>query len=112
MVNPATTKRNKENRDNIPSKNDPKDALVIADSVSRGFYNEYTRQSQVFQRLRTIMRSVRIVCPASVEQVLYCTLTRDRWLLTTQLTRRNNQVQQLFSVTNPELKRAFKKTGR
>ncbi|SFF37209.1 Transposase [Paenibacillus catalpae] len=43
MVNPATTKRNKENRDNSPSKNDPKDALTIADSVSRGFYYEYTR---------------------------------------------------------------------
>lgn len=57
------------------------------------------------------MRSVRIVRPTSAEQVLYCTLTRDRWLLTTQLTRRKNQVQQLFSVTNPELKRAFKKTG-
>ena len=57
------------------------------------------------------MRSVRIVRPASAEQVLYRTLTRDRWLLTTQLTRRKNQVQQLFSVTNPELKRAFKKTG-
>ncbi|MFC0392098.1 transposase, partial [Paenibacillus mendelii] len=55
MVNPATTKRNKENRDNSPSKNDPKDALVIADSVSRGFYYEYTRQSLVFQRLKTIM---------------------------------------------------------
>ncbi|MDY8023697.1 IS110 family transposase [Paenibacillus polymyxa] len=57
------------------------------------------------------MRSVRIVRPASAEQVLYRTLTRDRWLLTIQLTRRKNQVQQLFSVTNPELKRAFKKTG-
>lgn len=44
MVNPATTKRNKENRDNSPSKNDPKDALIIADAVSRGFYYEYTRQ--------------------------------------------------------------------
>ncbi|WP_314592122.1 IS110 family transposase [Paenibacillus terrigena] len=55
MVNPATTKRNKENRDNCPSKNDPKDALVIADAVSRGFYYEYTRQSLVFQRLRTMM---------------------------------------------------------
>ncbi|WP_214626561.1 IS110 family transposase [Paenibacillus agaridevorans] len=55
MVNPATTKRNKENRDNSPSKNDPKDALVIADAVSRGFYYEYKRQSLVFQRLRTMM---------------------------------------------------------
>ncbi|MCY9663368.1 IS110 family transposase [Paenibacillus chondroitinus] len=55
MVNPATTKRNKENRDNSPSKNDPKDALTIADSVSRGFYYEYTRQSHEFQRLKTLM---------------------------------------------------------
>jgi transposase len=55
LVNPATTKRNKENRDNCPSKSDPKDALVIADVVSRGFYYEYTQQSHVFQRLRTVM---------------------------------------------------------
>ncbi|MDQ0874428.1 transposase [Paenibacillus sp. V4I3] len=53
--NPATTKRNKENHDNSPSKNDPKDALVIADVVSRGFYYEYSRQAAVFQRLRTMM---------------------------------------------------------
>jgi transposase len=55
LVNPATTKRNKENRDNSPSKSDPKDALVNADVVSRGYYYEYTRQANVFQRLRTIM---------------------------------------------------------
>ncbi len=42
LVNPITTKRNKENRDNSPSKSDPKDALVIADVVSRGYYSEYT----------------------------------------------------------------------
>lgn len=55
LVNPATTKRNKENRDNCPSKSDPKDALVIADVVSRGYYYEYTQQATVFQRLRTMM---------------------------------------------------------
>jgi transposase len=55
LVNPATTKRNKENRNNCPSKSDPKDALVIADVVSRGYYYEYTQQSTVFQRLRTMM---------------------------------------------------------
>lgn len=55
LVNPATTKRNKENRDNCPSKNDPKDALVIADIVSRGYYYDYTRQAAGFQRLRTMM---------------------------------------------------------
>ncbi len=55
LVNPATTKRNKENRDNSPSKSDPKDALVIADVVSRGYYYDYTRQATNFQRIRTIM---------------------------------------------------------
>jgi transposase len=45
LVNPATTKRNKENRDNSPSKSDPKDALVIADVVCRGYYYDYTRQA-------------------------------------------------------------------
>ncbi|QYR19233.1 IS110 family transposase [Paenibacillus sp. sptzw28] len=55
LVNPATTKRNKENRDNCPSQSDPKDALVIADVVSRGYYYDYTRQALHFQRLRTIM---------------------------------------------------------
>ena len=55
LVNPATTKRNKENRDNSPSKSDPKDALVIADIVSRGYYYDYTKQTLVYQRLRTTM---------------------------------------------------------
>jgi transposase len=55
LVNPATTKRNKENRDNSPSKSDPKDALVIADVVCRGYYYDYTRQESVFQSLRTVM---------------------------------------------------------
>jgi transposase len=55
MVNQAATKRNKENRDNSPSKSDPKDALVMADVVSRGYYYEYSRQATVFQKLRTIM---------------------------------------------------------
>jgi transposase len=32
QVNPATTKQNKENRDNCPSKSDPKDALTGNDS--------------------------------------------------------------------------------
>ncbi|WP_237899061.1 IS110 family transposase [Brevibacillus brevis] len=57
------------------------------------------------------MKGVRLVKPATPTQILFRTLTRDRWLLSTQLTRRKNQVQQLFSVTNPELKRAFKRPG-
>lgn len=55
LVNPVTTHRNKENRDNSPSKNDPKDALVIADVVSRGYYTDYVPQSPVFDRMKTVM---------------------------------------------------------
>ncbi|WNS43457.1 IS110 family transposase [Paenibacillus sp. MMS20-IR301] len=55
LVNPVTTHRNKENRDNSPSKNDPKDALVIADVVSRGYYTDYLAQAAVFDRLKTLM---------------------------------------------------------
>jgi transposase len=55
LVNPVTTHRNKENRDNSPSKNDPKDALTIADVVCRGFYTEYSPQDVTFERLKTIM---------------------------------------------------------
>lgn len=55
LVNPVTTHRNKENRDNSPSKNDPKDALVIADVVSRGYYSDYLPQAEQFERLKTVM---------------------------------------------------------
>ncbi|WP_258171248.1 IS110 family transposase [Paenibacillus sp. R14(2021)] len=57
------------------------------------------------------MKGIRLVKPVTPTQILFRTLTRDRWLLSTQLTRRKNQIQQLFLVTNPELKRAFKKPG-
>lgn len=57
------------------------------------------------------MKNVRIVKPASITQSIFRTLMRDRWLLTTQLTRRKNQVQQLLQVTHPDIKRAFKKPG-
>ncbi len=38
LVNPATTKRNKDNWGNSPAKNDPKNAAVIADLVGGGYY--------------------------------------------------------------------------
>lgn len=57
MVNPLTTKRNKENRDNSPSKSDSKDALVIADVVSRGYYTPFSPNEEVFQRLRAIVKN-------------------------------------------------------
>jgi transposase len=55
LVNPMTTHRNKENRDNSPSKNDAKDALTIADIVCRGWYTEYSPQAVTFARLKTVM---------------------------------------------------------
>jgi len=55
LVNPVLTHRNKENRDNTPSKNDSKDALTIADLVNRGLYTEYVPQAPEFERLKTIM---------------------------------------------------------
>ncbi|EFM08660.1 transposase IS116/IS110/IS902 family protein [Paenibacillus curdlanolyticus YK9] len=55
LVNPVTTHRNKENRDNSPSKNDPKDALVIADVVSRGYYTDYSPQEPVFDQIKAVM---------------------------------------------------------
>lgn len=36
LVNPHLVKKNKENRDNAPSKSDRKDALVIADMIKNG----------------------------------------------------------------------------
>jgi transposase len=44
LVNPHLVKKNKENRDNTPSKSDKKDALVIADMVKNGYYS-FTRNT-------------------------------------------------------------------
>jgi len=55
LVNPVLTHRSKENRDNSPSKNDPKDALIIADLVNDGCYTEYRPQAEELERLKTLM---------------------------------------------------------
>ncbi|RXZ76850.1 IS110 family transposase, partial [Paenibacillaceae bacterium] len=55
LVNPVTTHRNKENRDNSPSKNDPKDALVIADVVTRGYYTDYAPHQPGFEQIKSII---------------------------------------------------------
>lgn len=52
LVNPATTSRNKENRDNTPSKSDPKDAAFIADLVSRRYYSPYRPKKGSLQRIQ------------------------------------------------------------
>ncbi|WP_141505296.1 IS110 family transposase [Paenibacillus luteus] len=55
LVNPHLVKKNKENRDNTPSKSDIKDALVIADMVKNGYYTVIKDTSEVFIELRVLM---------------------------------------------------------
>ena len=57
LVNPATTKRNKENRDNSPAKNDRNDAAVIADLVGRGYYAPYQFPAPIFARLQVLVKA-------------------------------------------------------
>ncbi len=55
LVNPHLVKKNKENRDNTPSKSDVKDAFVIADMVKNGYYTFIKESSEVFMELRVLM---------------------------------------------------------
>lgn len=55
LVNPLTTRRNKENRDNKPSKNDAKDAVIIADAVSRGYYSDWRMPEPLYRKLRCLV---------------------------------------------------------
>lgn len=87
LVNPMTTKRNKENRDNRPSKNDAKDALVIAECVSRGFYSEWRLPEPVYQRLRCQMN--------------------EREALGADLAALSNQLQMLLDQVFPEFTTVF-----
>lgn len=82
IVNPMTTKRNKENRDNTPSKSDPKDALVIADVVGRGYYTPFTEEAEVFARLRILVRN------------------RERWVV--EETRIKNRITRWIDIRFPE----------
>lgn len=87
LVNPATTKRNKENRDNSPSKNDPKDALVIADVVSRGYYTPYQRGAERFHRLRVLVTH------------------RERWVV--ESSRLQNRIRRWLDIRFPEFTTVF-----
>jgi len=57
LVNPLQVKRNKENRDNSPTKNDVKDALVIADMVKNGYYSEVHLLPDQYRALRQLSAS-------------------------------------------------------
>jgi transposase len=87
LVNPMTTKRNKENRDNSPSKNDPKDALVIADAVSRGFYTPFSPMEEAFRRLRVIVTN------------------REHWVVKSG--RIKNRIHRWLDIRFPEYTQAF-----
>ncbi|WP_337451425.1 IS110 family transposase, partial [Escherichia coli] len=55
LVNPHLVKKNKENRDNTPSKSDKKDALVIADMVKNGYYSFIRNTPEAFEELRVFL---------------------------------------------------------
>lgn len=89
QVNPATVKRNKENRDNRPSKNDAKDALTIADSISRGYYHDWSWHEGTYRKLRCVVNEYEA--------------------LSTDLTAIGNRLQRLLDEGFPEFLRVFKK---
>jgi transposase len=66
VVNPYHVKRNKENRDNSPTKNDLKDALVIADMVKNGYYSPLRLPSGHFEELRALVSHREFITKQSV----------------------------------------------
>ncbi|ASN05454.1 IS110 family RNA-guided transposase [Virgibacillus necropolis] len=54
-VNPYLVKKNKENRDNSPTKHDVKDALVIADMIKNGYYSVLHLPQGPYKDLRELM---------------------------------------------------------
>lgn len=57
LVNPMTVKRNKENADNTPTKNDRKDAFVIADQAKQGNFLHCMLPEQVYADLRGLSQT-------------------------------------------------------
>jgi transposase len=88
LVNPHLVKKNKENRDNTPSKSDKKDALVIADMVKNGYYS-FTRSTPVeFVELRVLLSN------------------RDS--VVKRLVSAKNQIHRWVDIVFPELRQVFK----
>lgn len=88
LVNPLTTKRNKENRDNKPSKSDAKDAIIIADAISRGYYSDWVIPDTMYAKLRC--------------------LVNEREALACDLTALGNQLQTALDHVFPEINTVFK----
>ncbi|MDB5052447.1 MAG: transposase [Bacilli bacterium] len=88
LVNPHLVKKNKENRDNTPSKSDKKDALVIADMVKNGYYSFTRNTPEAFEELRVFLSN------------------RDS--VVTRLVSTKNQIHRWVDVVFPELRQVFK----
>ncbi|MGG3471659.1 IS110 family transposase [Neobacillus pocheonensis] len=88
LVNPHLVKKNKENRDNTPSKSDKKDALVIADMVKNGYYSFTRNTPEAFEELRVLLSN------------------RDS--VVTRLVSAKNQIHRWVDIVFPELRHVFK----
>ncbi len=88
LVNPHIVKKNKENRDNTPSKSDRKDALVIADMIKNGYYSPVHFHSEAYEELRILMA--------------------NRETVTKRLNSAVNQIHRWVDIVFPELRQVFK----
>jgi transposase len=88
LVNPHLVKRNKENRDNTPSKSDRKDALVIADMIKNGYYSPVRFHPEAYDELRILMA--------------------NRETVTKRLNSAVNQIHRWVDIVFPELRQVFK----
>lgn len=88
LVNPHLVKKNKENRDNTPSKSDRKDALVIADMVKNGYYSPVRFNPEAYKELRILMA--------------------NRDTVTKRLNSAVNQIHRWVDIVFPELRQVFK----
>jgi transposase len=88
LVNPHLVKKNKENRDNTPSKSDKKDALVIADMVKNGYYSFPRSTPEAFEELRVLLSN------------------RDS--VVKRLVSAKNQIHRWVDIVFPELRHVFK----
>lgn len=88
LVNPHLVKKNKENRDNTPSKSDRKDALVIADMVKNGYYSPVRFNPEAYEDLRILMA--------------------NRDTITKRLNSAVNQIHRWVDIVFPELRQVFK----
>jgi transposase len=88
LVNPHLVKKNKENRDNTPSKSDKKDALVIADMVKNGYYSITRTAPEAFTELRVLLS--------------------NRDFVVKRVVSAKNQIHRWVDVVFPELRQVFK----